>query len=323
MALQAGSGVSTSQVLVLVGASLTSSIILRSGKLSDLLAQLQELCKGVNEVEILPEKFDSSILRAQIQQLSEEIRELTLSGPVTIYNGNSDSGGSYASYLIPAAALGAMGYCYMKWKGWSFSDVMYVTRHNMANAVATVSKQLETVHETLAITRRHLTKKLEELDWKVEEQRETTQLIANGVNEVKSNLSQIGFDVDVIHQLVSGLEGKVDLLESKQDVANSGLWYLCQVAEASKDRLETKTIQDVSAKVTKYLTMTSEDKSLKGLQFIAETKDPSKVEKSMTSTESTDPSNFPGQKVLAMKTRIHRSFPIGISLHQNIKNLDS
>ncbi|KAL6136990.1 hypothetical protein ACLB2K_062285 [Fragaria x ananassa] len=322
MALQAGSGVSTSQVLVLVGAGLTSSIILRSGKLSDLLAQLQELCKGVNEVEILPEKFDSSILRAQIQQLSEEIRELTLSGPVTIYNGNSDSG-SYASYLIPSAALGAMGYCYMKWKGWSFSDVMYVTRHNMANAVATVSKQLETVHETLAITRRHLTKKLEELDWKVEEQRETTQLIANGVNEVKSNLSQIGFDVDVIHQLVSGLEGKVDLLESKQDVTNSGLWYLCQVAEASKDRPETKTIQDVSAKVTKYLTMTSEDKSLKGLQFIAETKDPSKVEKSMTSTESTDPSNFPGQKVPAMKTRIHRSFPIGISLHQNIKSLDS
>ncbi|KAL6135166.1 hypothetical protein ACLB2K_067394 [Fragaria x ananassa] len=389
MALQAGSGVSTSQVLVLVGAGLTSSIILSSGKLSDLLAQLQELCKGVNEVEILPEKFDSSILRAQIQQLSEEIRELsqltlsgpvtiyngnsdsggsyvsyfipaaalgamgycymkwkgwsfsdvmyvtrhnmanavatvskqletvhetlaitrrhltkkleeldwkveeqrettqliangvnevksnlsqigfdvdaihqlvsgliqqlseeirelsqlTLSGPVTIYNGNSDSGGSYVSYFIPAAALGAMGYCYMKWKGWSFSDVMYVTRHNMANAVATVSKQLETVHETLAITRRHLTKKLEELDWKVEEQREITQLIANGVNEVKSNLSQIGFDVDAIHQLVSGLEGKVDLPESKQDVTNSGLWYLCQVAEASKDRPETKTIQ--------------------------------------------------------------------------------
>lgn len=37
-------------------------------------------------------------------------------------------------------------------QGWSFSDVMYVTRHNMANAVATVSKQLETVHETLAVS---------------------------------------------------------------------------------------------------------------------------------------------------------------------------
>lgn len=48
---------------------LTSSIILRSGRLSDLLAQLQELCKGVNEVEISPEKYDSSILRAQVLQL--------------------------------------------------------------------------------------------------------------------------------------------------------------------------------------------------------------------------------------------------------------
>ncbi|XP_050382511.1 uncharacterized protein LOC126799358 [Argentina anserina] len=322
MALQTGSGISTSQVLVLVGAGLTSSIILRNGKLSDLLAQLQELCKGVNEVEILPEKFDSSVLRAQIQKLSEEIRELTVAGPVAIYNGNSDSG-SYASYLIPVAALGAMGYCYMKWKGWSLSDVMYVTKHNMANAVATVSKQLETVHETLAITRRHLTKKLEELDWKVEEQRETTHLIANGVNEVKSNLSQIEFDVDAIHQLVSGLEGKVELLESKQDITNAGLWYLCQVAEGSKDRPEAKTIQDVSAKLTKHLTFTSEDKSLKGLQFIAETKDTSVVEKSTTRMETNDPSNFSGQKVSAMKTRIHRSFPVGISLHRNMTSSDS
>lgn len=37
-------------------------------------------------------------------------------------------------------------------QGWSLSDVMYVTKHNMANAVATVSKQLEHVHETLAVS---------------------------------------------------------------------------------------------------------------------------------------------------------------------------
>lgn len=92
---------------------------------------------------------------------------------------------------MPAAALGAMGYCYMWWKvilfkakpssvgiafgimlesickllffsftlyfsnlqGWSFSDVMFVTKSNMANAVATVSKQLEHVSETLAVSR--------------------------------------------------------------------------------------------------------------------------------------------------------------------------
>ncbi|KAB1208759.1 hypothetical protein CJ030_MR6G024795 [Morella rubra] len=40
------------------------------------------------------------------------------------------------------------------------------------------------------------------------------------VNEVKSNLSQIGFDVASIHQMLSGLEGKVELLESKQSASN-------------------------------------------------------------------------------------------------------
>lgn len=37
-------------------------------------------------------------------------------------------------------------------QGWSLSDVMFVTKHNMANAVATVSKQLEHVSEALAVS---------------------------------------------------------------------------------------------------------------------------------------------------------------------------
>jgi len=36
-----------------------------------------------------------------------------------IFNGNSASNGTYASYLVSAAVLGALGYCYMWWKGWS------------------------------------------------------------------------------------------------------------------------------------------------------------------------------------------------------------
>lgn len=38
-------------------------------------------------------------------------------------------------------------------QGLSFSDVMYVTKHNMANAVASVSKQLEHVSEALAVSK--------------------------------------------------------------------------------------------------------------------------------------------------------------------------
>ncbi|WP_407803857.1 hypothetical protein, partial [Staphylococcus aureus] len=66
-----------------------------------------------------------------------------------------------------------------------------------------------------------------------------------------------------------------------------------------------------------------EDKSFKGLQFITETKEPSMIEKSVSSTKTTDLSNLAGQKNPAMKTRIHRSYPVGISLYRSITGSDS
>ncbi|KAM1158781.1 hypothetical protein ACFX15_031415 [Malus domestica] len=103
------------------------------------LTSLIDILEGVNEADILPEKFDNAIIKAQIPQLARDIRELTSSRPVTIYNENSSSSGNYASYLVP---LAAMGYCYMWWRDWSFSDVMYVTRHNMANVVEALIREV-------------------------------------------------------------------------------------------------------------------------------------------------------------------------------------
>jgi hypothetical protein len=40
--------------------------IIRSGRLSDLIAQLQELLKGVDQVEIGSYKYDSALLAAQV-----------------------------------------------------------------------------------------------------------------------------------------------------------------------------------------------------------------------------------------------------------------
>ncbi|KAF9588563.1 hypothetical protein IFM89_013415 [Coptis chinensis] len=105
----------------------------------------------------------------------------------------------------------------------------------MANAVANVSKQLEQVTTVLDSTKRHLSQRLENLVGKLDEEMETTKLIANEVIKVKSDLFQIGFDVGVIQKIVSGLEGKIELIESKQDITNSGLWYLCQFAGVIKD----------------------------------------------------------------------------------------
>ncbi|XP_047169734.1 uncharacterized protein LOC124838227 isoform X2 [Vigna umbellata] len=315
MALQAG--VNTSKVLILVGAGLSGSVLLRSGQLSGLIAQLQELLKGVDDAEILPGRYDAALIAAQIRQLAHEIRELTLSRPV-IFNANSSSSGGIGSYLLPAAAIGAMGYCYMWWRGWSFSDVMFVTKRNMVNAVAIVSKQLENVHETLASTKRHLTKRLEGLDLKLEEHNELGQLISNDVNEVKSNLSQIGFDIEVIHNMISGLEGKLELVEGKQEMTNSGLWYLCQFADGFNDRPNGD--KDIAEPTTCTVT-TLEKKSLKGLQFIATTSDTAEKSTIITKKVGLISSN---DKDPASKQRIHRrSFPLGISVSNGLTGLAS
>ncbi|KAF5195988.1 golgin family A protein [Thalictrum thalictroides] len=314
MAMQTGVG--TSKVLILIGAGLTGSVVLKSGQLTDLILQLQELTKGVNDAGTSSGRYDTAVLAAQIRCLAQEIRELTISRPITILNENSGISGNLASYIVPATALGAMGYCYMWWKGLSLSDVMFVTKQNMVNAVANVSQQLEQVSALLSSTKRHLSQRLENLDGKLEEQRETTKLVMNEVIGVKSDLSQIGYDVEIIQKMVSGLEGKIELIEGKQDVTNAGLWYLCHFAEGIKDGISDKLFQDTSAKLPPdRSTMVLEGTTLRGLQFIADTTksgDAEILEEKVI--VQNDNNGISMKNNIITKTRIHRSYPVGISL---------
>jgi len=45
---------------------LSGSVLLRSGQLSGLIAQLQELLKGVDDAEILPGRYDAALIAAQV-----------------------------------------------------------------------------------------------------------------------------------------------------------------------------------------------------------------------------------------------------------------
>lgn len=317
MAMQ--TGFPSSKVLVLLGAGLTGSTILKNGRLSDVLAELQELMKGVNQVEVSSNPYDATLLAAQIRNLAQEVRDLTLSRPVAIFNGESASSGNLSSYIMPAAAVGAMGYCYMWWKGWSFSDVMFVTKRNMATAVANMSKQLEQVTTALAATKRHLTQRLENLDGKLDEQKETSKLIMNEVNVVKTDLSQIGFDIESIQKMVSGLEGKIGLLESKQDLTNTGIYYLCQIAGGIKDGFNTKFFQEAGSELQiKSSSPTfSEAEPLQGLQFLADALKPGELEEpKINDISQKDLSGKPLKNAFAKTTTIHRSYPSGISLRK-------
>ncbi|KNA08301.1 hypothetical protein SOVF_163880 [Spinacia oleracea] len=320
MAMAMQTGVASSKVLILLGAGLTGSVILKNGQLSDVLLHLQEYIKGINDVDFSSTKIDPVFLAAQIRQLAQEIRELSLSNPITIMNGGSGSSGGYGSYLVPAAALGAMGYCYMWWKGLSFSDVMFVTKQNMATAVSSVSKQLDNLTDALATTKKHLSKRLETLDWKLEEQKEISGQIHDDVIGVKSNISQIGFDIDSIREMINGLEGKLELLEGKQDLTNSGVYYLCQVAGGITGGPNARLVQDVGSKLDPPK-VTCEDTSRKGLQFLTDsTLFESVVEKPLTSSKVDDFDRVAVKTVSSakVKTRLHRSYPVGISLAHDI-----
>ncbi|KAH6774051.1 GRIP/coiled-coil protein [Perilla frutescens var. hirtella] len=231
MAMQAGFGLS--RIVLIAGAGYTGTILLKNGKLSDVLAELQNLIKsGESEGD----SDYSDAVATQVRRLAMEVRQLASSRQITVLNGNS-SQSNLTSLVVPAAAVGALGYGYMWWKGLSFSDLMYVTKQNMANAVSNLSKHLDHVSDALAAAKKHLTQRIENLDGKIDEQIEISKLIRTEVNDVRDDLGQIGGNLEELQRMVSGLDGKLFSLEEKQEIANAGVLYLCAIVNGKKETM--------------------------------------------------------------------------------------
>ncbi|PTQ42234.1 hypothetical protein MARPO_0031s0188 [Marchantia polymorpha] len=231
MAMQAGMG--ASKVLILVGAGVGGSIVLRNSKISDILADLSRvLSKHLQEDGDRPSGSggdSTEALTAQVRRLTMELRQLAASNrPITVVNGSPSSGGNLGSLIVPAAVLGVAGYGYMWLKGWSFSDVMYVTRRNMSNAVASMSKQLETFSAALVATKRQLTLRLDNVSKSLEHNTALTHAIQAQVGQVRGDVAQVGLEMREVQRQIEGLEGKIDEVQGKQDFTNQGIVLLCR-----------------------------------------------------------------------------------------------
>lgn len=190
-------------------------------------------------------------LAQQVRRLAMEVRQLASARPITILNGSGQAG-NMTSLLVPAAAVGAVGYGYMWWKGLSFSDLMYVTKKNMANAVSSMTKQLDQVSAALAAAKRHLTQRIENLDGKLDEQKVLSTEIKNEVSDVRGKISNIGFELESLRGLVWGLNGKMSSLEDKQNFACAGVMYLCEFV-ADKDKKMPEFLKDAPKPKCQYL----------------------------------------------------------------------
>ena len=57
---------------------------------------------------------------------------------------------------------------------------------------------------------------------------------------------------------------------------------------------------------------------MSGLQFLAKTNESEVIDKSLISTKKSDLCNHLNGKVPTMKTKIHRSYPVGLSLPRDL-----
>ncbi|CAL4902627.1 unnamed protein product [Urochloa decumbens] len=231
---QAGMGLT--KVVVLVGAGVAGSVVLRNGRLAEILGELQEILdKGSKgrSGEGVEGGADYDALTSEVRRLAMQVRQFASPRPIVLHGGSSQSGVS--GLIVPAATVGALGYGYMWWKGISFSDLMYVTKRNMANAVSSMTKHLEQVQSSLAVT------------------------------DARLKLENIGSEIKNIKELVWGLDGKIDSMEAKQDFSCAGVMYLCQFIEQNGGKLPER-LEGPKAPAKRF----GGQKFLQGLQLAIE-----------------------------------------------------
>ncbi|KAK4263412.1 hypothetical protein QN277_028822 [Acacia crassicarpa] len=226
MALQSGIGVS--KILIIAGAGYTGTILMKNGKLSDLIGELQGFVKGLEKSgdQSDGDSEYADAIATQVRRLANEVRQLASNKPITVLNGSNGQMGNISSLVVPAATLGALGYGYMWWKGISFSDLMYVTKRNMEKAVADLTKKLQHASDVIADAKKHLTQRIQNLDDKMLKQNELARSIKDDVAGVRNTITDFHDDLGILQQTVETLDERLATLSWKQDYANYGLDYL-------------------------------------------------------------------------------------------------
>ncbi|VVA34666.1 PREDICTED: unknown, partial [Prunus dulcis] len=201
----------------------TSTILLKNGKLSDLIGELQSLLNGTGEQS----EGDFDAIASQVSRLAAEVRQLGWSRQITVLNGN-DSQIGLTSLIMPAATLGALGYGYMWWKGLKFSDLMYVTKRSMTAAILNLHTHLESVTEAIANTKKHLTKRVQNLDDKLLEQKEISKSILENVGDTKGSIEELYVTVTELQSALTGLVSSASTCIGVGQICNLSYFSLLQ-----------------------------------------------------------------------------------------------
>ncbi|KAG0516428.1 hypothetical protein BDA96_09G002300 [Sorghum bicolor] len=219
-------------VLILLGSGVAGSVLTGDAKLpklGDVFSGATEFVKKHGKEGGATTKSGSSDqnqLLSQINNLREEIQTLATT-PNTIVTAAANSGPN--TYTITAIVVaGAIGYAYIKWKGWKLSDMMFVTKRGLAEACTAVGSHLDQVSDSVVVTRKHLAGRIDRVDISLDETQQIIEGTRDEVGIIHGDLSAFQEDLQSVNLVVRTLESKMGRLESSQDQTVDGINHLCE-----------------------------------------------------------------------------------------------
>ncbi|KAJ4748737.1 hypothetical protein LUZ62_083142 [Rhynchospora pubera] len=219
-----------------VSAAIIGSTIANEGGvpgIKDLFSGAFKILKYVQHDKESPKSSTSKprtdSLLDQVNNLRQELQQLASSRSVTIVT-TSSGGGVTFNRVKAIVVVGAVGYLYIRWKGWKITDMMFVTRRGLADASAAVGKQLEQVQSSIAAAKKFLATRIDRVDCRLDECKEITESTRDEVKVLNGDITAFQEEMQSVHRVVQTLETKLGRLENSQDMTTRGISELCKFA---------------------------------------------------------------------------------------------
>ncbi|KAJ1283053.1 hypothetical protein BS78_03G098500 [Paspalum vaginatum] len=184
-------------------------------------------------------------LLSQVINLREEIEMLAKNNHVAIVTVDGRPGPG--AYGITAIVVGAIGYLFIRWKGWKLSDMMFVTKRGLSDACNVVGKQVDQVSESVNVARRHLAGRIDRVDCSLDECHEISEATRKEVTVIHGDLSAFQKEMETVHLVVRSLESKLGRLAYTQDRTTRGIYDLCEFTKRLDQSPKADTRQVTSS----------------------------------------------------------------------------
>lgn len=155
-------------------------------------------------------------LMSQVSSLREELRRALRErdDDVTIIDNRSGAG----AYTVTAVVVaGLVGYAYIRWKGWKIGDIMWVTKRGLNDACSVVGNQLNEVSDTVHVTKKHLSGRIDRVDATLDETQEIIEGTRDEVSIINVNLSSFQKELQEVNRTVEIWGSRLCSIEDTQD----------------------------------------------------------------------------------------------------------